>query len=68
MTDLNKAIQETEDALRDEAKDLATRADNLEWEIIANNLRAQGYTEEDLEVEKKLFDSVVGMSHKLADR
>jgi hypothetical protein len=66
--DIIKALHETEDALLDEAQDQLQRAEALDWESLEKHFReVGGYDDEEIAVEKEMFDSLLRTTRYLAD-
>jgi hypothetical protein len=65
--ELVEALDETKESLLDEAQDLKSRADDLEWEVIEEIFKRQGYSKESLEVEKRCFRSMQRTANFLAN-
>jgi len=61
-------INETKEALLEDAKDNNQRAEALDWSMLVRSMQAQGYTEEEIEIEKKLFEWTIGLSSRLAGK
>jgi len=51
-----EALSEVEDSLKEEIGDLQKRADVLEWASLEKIFKLEGYNEEDLALEKEMFD------------
>jgi hypothetical protein len=66
--ELLKELDKTKDSLRKEAQDLQHRADALDWKRIEKNMIAMGFTEEDIKIEKELFDCVLNTTKLLAGK
>lgn len=58
-------LEALEENLLEEAQDLKSRADDLEWEELEKIFRAEGLDEEGLELEKQMFDSTMMICNML---
>jgi hypothetical protein len=67
LADLRDLLKEECADLKEEAQQLRVRAERLNWATIEQTLRAEGYTDEELELEHKLFDQTIGISKRLVN-